>query len=210
MFIKKKSYSSKIWLKNHFNDIYFINSKKKGLRSRSWFKLHEIQKKHNVILKGMNILDLGSSPGGWSQYICNKIGKNGIIISYDIIPMKPISGVYFILGNNNNDFIYKYINKKIGNNKLDLILSDMSPNISGISSIDIPKFINLVKLSLNFCKKFLIQGGNYIVKIFQGDGFEKIFQHIKSKFIYVKIIKPKSSKNTSKEIYILAKGYITY
>ncbi|MGK2896857.1 MAG: RlmE family RNA methyltransferase [Candidatus Makana argininalis] len=208
MFIKKKSYSSKIWLNNHFNDIYFINAKKNKLRSRSWFKLNEIQKKYNIILKGMKVLDLGSSPGGWSKYVYDKIGQNGIIISCDIIPMKPISGVYFILGNINNNVIFQNINKKIGNNKIDLILSDMSPNISGISTIDIPKFINLIKLSLIFCKHFLNKGGNLVVKIFQGNGFEKIFKYIKSKFIYVKIIKPKSSKKKSKEIYIISKGYI--
>ncbi|MFI4853167.1 MAG: RlmE family RNA methyltransferase [Candidatus Makana argininalis] len=208
MFIKKKKHSSKIWLKNHFNDIYFINAKKKNLRSRSWFKLHEMQKKYNVILKGMKVLDLGSSPGGWSKYINDKIGKNGTIISCDIIPMKPISRVHFILGDINNNYIYNNILDKLGNNKLNLILSDMSPNISGISTIDIPKFINLVKLSLFFCKNFLIKGGNLIVKIFQGNGFEKIIKDIKSKFMYVKIIKPQSSKKKSKEIYILSKGYI--
>ncbi|MFI4847440.1 MAG: RlmE family RNA methyltransferase [Candidatus Makana argininalis] len=208
MLIKKKSYSSKRWLKNHFNDIYFINSKKRKLRSRSWFKLNEIQKKYNIIFKGIKVLDLGSSPGGWSKYIYNTIGTHGIIISCDIIPMKPISGVYFILGDINNSIVFKKISKKIGNKKIDLILSDISPNISGISTIDIPKFIHLVKLSLFFCKKFLIKGGNYIVKIFQGNGYEKIFKYIKTKFLDVKIIKPKSSKKTSKEVYILSKGYI--
>ncbi|MFI4846936.1 MAG: RlmE family RNA methyltransferase [Candidatus Makana argininalis] len=185
-----------------------MNSKKRKLRSRSWFKLYEIQKKYNIILKGMKVLDLGSSPGGWSEYIYKKIGKNGIIISCDMIPMKPIPGVYFILGDINNNLLHKNIYKKIGNNKIDLILSDMSPNISGISTIDIPKFINLVKLSLIFCKNFLKKGGSLIVKIFNGDGFEKLFRYIKSKFIYVKIIKPYSSKKTSKEIYIFARSYI--
>ncbi|WP_367670736.1 RlmE family RNA methyltransferase [Sodalis-like secondary symbiont of Drepanosiphum platanoidis] len=203
---KNRSESSKRWLKNHINDFYFRKKKIKKLRSRAWFKLEQIQKKDQIIKPNMNIIELGSSPGGWSQYIINKIGKNGLLISSDILPIKPIKKVIFFQGDILKKSFVNFLIKKINNKKINLIVSDMSPNMSGIPEIDVPKSIILANISFNLSKKILFNGGNFLVKILQGSGSEEFIKKIKSFFFKIKIRKPDASSSRSREIYILALG----
>ncbi|UNB92382.1 MAG: 23S rRNA (uridine(2552)-2'-O)-methyltransferase [gamma proteobacterium endosymbiont of Trioza apicalis] len=207
MFFKKTYLNSNKWMKNHFKDKYVKKAKKNKLYSRAWFKLSEIQKRDKILNLGMSIIDLGSSPGGWLQYIKKTIGENGLIIACDILPINSIKNVFFIKEDVCNNIILKKILKYVEKNKVDVVLSDISPNISGISEIDIPKFIYIIKNILNICKIFLKKNGNFVIKIFQGEGLNFYIKKIKFMFKKIKIRKPKASRVNSKEFYIIAKGY---
>lgn len=204
---KKRSPSSHRWLREHFNDKYVKQAHKLGLRSRAWFKIQEIHHKEHLFKQGMNLIDLGSYPGGWSQFARKQIGVNGMIIACDILPMEPINGVNFLQGDINNELIIKELKKIINDNNIQLIMSDISPNISGIPSVDIARSIHLAEIVLSLCYKFLIVGGSFVVKVFQGYGFDKYLKDVRVKFKNVKIRKPSVSRLRSKEIYIIAKGY---
>ncbi len=197
----------KKWIKLNLKNKFTILTKKKKLRSRSWFKIYEIQKKIKLIKKNDNVIDLGSSPGSWSKFIRKKIGINGKIFSCDIITMKKIKNVIFIKG----DICKKKTKKKIinitKNDKINLITSDISPNISGIKEIDYPKFKNIINHIINLCKKKLINKGNLLIKIFLGKNFSYILKKIKNMFKHIKIYKPQSSYTFSKETYIIALNY---
>ncbi|MFT8229941.1 MAG: RlmE family RNA methyltransferase [Enterobacterales bacterium] len=186
-------------------DPYFYAAKRNKLRSRAWFKLNEIQNKYNIIKPNMTVVDLGSYPGSWSQYVSQIISKNnGKIISCDKFLMKPIKNVDFFQGDLNNKIFVKKLYKKVGKYKSNLVLSDMSPNISGISSIDIPKSINLAKLALNICKYILDTNGNFLVKVFYGKHIDEYLKKISLIFKKIYIKKPEASKKKSREVYILA------
>ncbi|CUR53829.1 Ribosomal RNA large subunit methyltransferase E [Serratia symbiotica] len=206
MINKKRSSSSRRWLKEHFNDKYVQQAKKNKLRSRSWFKLNEIQKHDKLFNPGMIVLDLGSSPGGWSKYVIKKIGHYGRVIACDILPMSPIPGVEFFQGDLSNTLILKSLLKYIGKIKIQVVISDMAPNISGISSIDIPKSTYLVELALKICRNVLSLNGSFLVKVFHGDEFDACLQKIQSLFKEVKIRKPNACRVNSREVYIVAKG----
>lgn len=191
-------------------DYYTLKANKMGLRSRAWFKIDEIQKADNLLKPGMSVVDLGSNPGGWSEYVLDKIGKQGSIIACDILPMKKLKGVQFIQGSCFDKTTLEKIaisskDSKGKGSKVDIILSDLSPNITGISSIDIPNSIALIKIVLKLSINILKPGGNLLVKAFQGEGFDNINDKIRSIFNKVKIRKPKSSHCYSREIYIVAK-----
>ncbi len=197
----------KKWIKLYLNDKYTKIAYKKKLRSRSWFKIQEIQTKFNIFNRNNNIIDLGSYPGGWSKFLSENIKNIGKIFSCDILPMKKIKKVNFILGD-----ICKFntINKliKITNLfKINNIICDISPNISGIKEIDNPKIKNIINNVLYLCNKKLINNGNLIIKIFLGENFNYILKKIKNIFKTIKIYKPESSKKLSKEIYIIAIKY---
>ncbi|WMC18964.1 MAG: RlmE family RNA methyltransferase [Enterobacteriaceae bacterium PSpicST2] len=178
--------------------------------SRAWFKLDEIQKHYKIFKKNMIVVDLGAAPGSWSKYAKNKIGKNGVVIAYDIKKINPIKGIkYFKENILKNDFIDKITNY-IGYNKVDIIMSDLSPNISGISSIDIPKSINLFKSVIKICKNILKFKGICIIKIFQGNNFKYYIKYISLIFKKIKIFKPVSSRIKSKEIYIIAFHFLKF
>ncbi len=194
-----------IYLKS--NNIYTKLAKKNNLRSRSWFKIYEIQKKTNIIKKNDNIIDLGSSPGGWSKFLSKKINKIGKIFSCDIKPMKYIKKVKFIKGDISNIKTIKKIIKITKNYKINTILSDISPNISGIKEIDYPKFKKIIKNIILLFNKKLKKNGNLIIKIFLGKNFSYIIKKIKKIFKFIKIYKPQSSYSFSKEIYIIALYY---
>ncbi|OQM34188.1 SAM-dependent methyltransferase [bacterium endosymbiont of Pedicinus badii] len=176
------------------------------IRSRSFYKIEEMDKKYSLIESNFRVIDLGSSPGGWSQYISKKI-RNGKIFCCDILPMDPIEKTDFILGD-----ILKYETKnklfqKIKNQKVNAIFSDMCPNISGFSEIDIPNFFSLIRNILDICEKFLLKDGNLLFKFFYGKDMIKNLKKISSFFRFIKIEKPNYSKKSSKESYIIAKGY---
>lgn len=210
--MKKNKFNNKIsnFYKKKINDFYYKQSKIKKLRSRAWFKLDQINKKEKLFYSGMNVIDLGSHPGSWSQYVINKIKKNGNLLSCDLLPMKNISysRFKFIKGNIIDKLIINKILKYFNNKVVNIIISDMSPNISGISYVDNYNTIKLFNAAFNICKKLLSFNGYFLIKIFNNNDFSKYIKKIKNFFLKIKICKPKSSKSRSNEIYILAKKYL--
>ncbi|WP_343155039.1 SAM-dependent methyltransferase [Buchnera aphidicola (Kurisakia onigurumii)] len=203
---KNRSKSSSRWLREHFKDPYVNKCHLNKLRSRAWFKLKELDSVYSIFKKGMHVLDLGSSPGSWSQYAIDKIkNKNSEqILACDLLPMKPITGVHFFQG----DITKKYFLNKIliyfQMNQINVVMSDMSPNLTGISSIDIPKSIHLSNIALKIAIKVLHKKGFLIIKSFQGIGLSQLVKKIKNFFKIVKINKPNSSRSRSNEIFIIA------
>ena len=205
MTTKNRSTSSTRWLQEHFNYKYVQQAQKKQLRSRAWFKLHQIQQSDKLFYPGITVVDLGSAPGGWSQYVVMQIGNKGRVIACDILPMDLIVGVDFIQGDFRNPLVLKSLMEIIGKKKVQVVLSDMAPNISGIPAVDIPKAMYLVELALEMCLDILAPSGSFLVKMFQGETFDKYLHTIRSLFKNVKIRKPEASRNHSREVYIVAK-----
>ncbi|XOD69931.1 MAG: 23S rRNA (uridine(2552)-2'-O)-methyltransferase RlmE [Sodalis sp. (in: enterobacteria)] len=203
---KKRSESSNRWLQEHFSDKYVQQSQKNALRSRAWFKLDEIQHKDKLFRPGMSVVDLGAAPGGWSQYVVTQIGSNGRIISCDVDLIEPIEGVDFLQGDCRDPLMLKDLLKRIGKQKVHVVLSDMAPNMSGIPAIDIPKCLYLVEIALDVCRAILAPGGSFLVKVFHGESFDQYLRDIRSMFTKVKIRKPEASRARSREVYIVATG----
>ncbi|AZP36304.1 Ribosomal RNA large subunit methyltransferase E [Candidatus Annandia adelgestsuga] len=198
------------WYKNKINNFYYKQAKIKKLRSRSWFKLKQIDEKEKLFYSGMKVIDLGSSPGSWSLYVSSKIKKNGYLISCDLLSMNPIpfNNFKFIKGNILDKLIIKKILKILNNNKVNIIISDMSSNISGISYTDNYNNMKLFDSAFKICKKFLSFNGIFLIKVFQNNNFNDYIKKIKNFFLKIKICKPKASNSNSREIYILAKKYL--
>jgi len=201
-----KSKSSKGWLKEHFDDQYVKMSQEDGVRSRAVYKLQEMDEKDKLIKPGLNVVDLGAAPGGWSEYVAKKLNDKGTIVATDILPMDHLDGVTFIQGDFRENDVLDNILRQIENSKVDLVLSDMAPNISGVDSVDQPSSIYLVELALDFAQQTLDKNGRFLVKVFQGSGFDEYLKAVKSSFNQVKIRKPKASRARSREVYILAQG----
>lgn len=193
--------------KYFIDDQYIKKAKKQGLRSRAWFKLQEIDRIDRLFQNGMTVIDLGSAPGSWSSYVIKKIGHTGTVIACDKLPMKKLDGVNFLQGDCSDPEVLKILYSWIKYQKAQVILSDMSPNTTGISVIDVAKSIYLGKIALTVCQNVLISGGTLLVKIFQGIDFEKFLFNIRSSFNLVKIRKPDSSRICSREVYIVAKEF---
>ncbi|AOM41529.1 23S rRNA (uridine(2552)-2'-O)-methyltransferase RlmE [Xenorhabdus hominickii] len=203
---KKRSASSSRWLQEHFSDKYVLQAQKKGLRSRAWFKLDEIQQSDRIFKPGMTVVDLGAAPGGWSQYVVSQIGNRGRVIACDLLPMDPIVGVDFLQGDFRDELVLKTLLDRVGDNKVQVVMSDMAPNMSGTPAVDIPRSMYLVELALDMCRDVLAPGGSFIVKVFQGDGFDQYLREIRSLFTKIKIRKPEASRARSREVYIVATG----
>jgi 23S rRNA (uridine2552-2'-O)-methyltransferase len=203
-----KSKSSKNWLKEHFDDEYVRRSQQDGYRSRAIYKLIEIDEKDRIIRPGMTIIDLGAAPGGWSEYCVKKLGKNGTIVALDILPMDPIEGVVIIEGDFREDAVFEELLSVMNNNRADLVISDMAPNISGMGSVDMPRAYHLCELALDLARQVLHPGGGLLVKLFQGEGFESYSKELKTSFSKVVMRKPKASRPRSREIYALATGFL--
>ncbi len=197
---------SKTWNKEHEDDHYVQRAHKEGWRSRAVYKLEEIDKKYNLIQQGMNIVDLGAAPGGWSQYVAKKVGKSGKLIAIDILEMESINNVHFLHGDFTEQEIYESLREIVGQSPINLVLSDMAPNISGISSVDQPKAMYLAELAAEFALEVLAQDGGLLVKLFQGSGFDDYVKMLRSKFCKVLIRKPEASRSRSREMYALATG----
>ncbi|CAL4322168.1 RlmE family RNA methyltransferase [Buchnera aphidicola] len=204
--VKKKRSSSKFWLKNYFKDIYVRKAHIKNIRSRAWFKIDQINKKFNIFKGCQTILDIGCSPGSWSEYAISKIGRQKNIIGCDISTMKPITGVKFIQGDIKNSTTYSKIVQNLNNSKIDLLMSDLSPKTTGHVFVDVYKSIFLSKLTFNLFKNFLSKKGFFITKVFQGRECDLYFQFIKRNFFQVKIYKPLASRSQSREIFFIAKN----
>jgi 23S rRNA (uridine2552-2'-O)-methyltransferase len=202
-----KSKSSHRWLQEHFNDNYVKRARQDGYRSRAAYKLLEIQEKYHIIGKGMTVVDLGAAPGSWSEVVVKIIGETGKIIASDILSMKPIKNVKFIEGDFSNNKVIRLLLEHTGNCSVDLVLSDIAPNISGVKCVDQAKSIHLTELALDFARKSLKNNGTFLVKAFQGEGFDQFKQSLAQSFITVKIYKPDASRLRSTEIYLLGLGY---
>lgn len=203
----KRSKSSRRWLDEHFSDHYVKEAKKLGYRSRACFKLIEIQEKDRIIKRGMKLVDLGASPGGWSQMAVDWIGESGRIFALDILPMESIPFVDFIQGDFTQESVLEDLLKVLGGVQVDLILSDMSPNTSGMKAVDGPKAMLLCELALDFCDHSLRHKGAFLVKVFQGIGFDNYLKLLRQKFERVVVRKPLASRARSKEVYMLATGF---
>ncbi|MDG1688709.1 MAG: 23S rRNA (uridine(2552)-2'-O)-methyltransferase RlmE [Gammaproteobacteria bacterium] len=201
-----KSKSSNDWLREHFDDPYVKKAQKAGYRSRATFKLEEIDKKDKLIRPGMAIVDLGSAPGGWSDYASRKLGGKGTVVALDILPMTPLSGVHFIQGDFREDEVLDELNIVLNSEPIGLVLSDMAPNITGVDAIDQPSSMYLVELALHFAIENLSKQGVFLVKVFQGEGFDVYLKEMKDSFQKVVTRKPDASRARSREVYLLGRG----
>lgn len=204
---KKRSVSSQRWLKEHFDDQFVQKAQKKGLRSRAVFKLEEIQKRDKLIKKGQTVVDLGAAPGGWSQYVADYFNGDGQIIACDILAMDPIAGVDFLQGDFREESVLDALLERIGGKNVDVVLSDMAPNMSGNGTVDQARSMYLVELVLDMCHQVLKPGGSFAVKVFQGQGFESFLKDVRAAFNDVKTRKPESSRARSREVYLVATDY---
>lgn len=202
-----RSKSSKKWLQEHFDDVYVKKAQAEGFRSRAVYKLKEIDEKEHLIKPGMVVVDLGAAPGGWTQYLSKKMDGRGTIIALDILPMDALAGVDFILGDFQEESVLNELLALLPKTGVDLILSDMAPNMSGNAAIDIPRAMYLTELAFDFSGKTLKQGGNLLMKIFHGTGFDNLIKQARQQFRQVLIRKPLASRSRSRETYLLAKGY---
>ena len=202
-----RSKTSLGWLKRHVNDPYVKQAQKDGYRSRASYKLLEIQEKYKLIRPGMSVVDLGAAPGGWSQVTSRLIGGQGRLIASDILEMDSIPDVTFIQGDFTEDEVLAQILEAVGNSQVDLVISDMAPNMSGTPEVDMPKAMFLCELALDLAERILKPGGNFVIKIFQGEGFDVYLKDARKKFDKIQMIKPDSSRGSSREQYMLAWGY---
>ena len=203
---KKKS-SSSAWLKEHRDDVYVQRAQREGYRSRACYKLLELQSKDQLIRPGMTVVDLGSAPGGWSQVAAELVGHNGRVVASDILPMDGLAGVEFIKGDFTEDAVFDQIVEAIGDKPVDVLISDMAPNMSGMSAVDQPRSMYLVELALDMSRRVLAPGGCFVTKIFQGEGFDDLLKDTRGAFSRVLTRKPQASRPRSKEVYLVAKDY---
>lgn len=201
---KKFSKSSKAWMKEHIDDYYVQKAQKDGYRARAAYKLLEINEKTGLIKKGMTVVDLGSAPGSWSQVAGQLVGDDGILIASDILPMDTLENVTFIQGDFREEEIFNKIMDEVGVRRVDVVLSDMAPNTSGMSAVDMPRIMYLCELAVDFALNVLPDGGALIMKVFQGEGSPKLRADMQKKFSKIKSIKPKASRPRSKEMFWVA------
>lgn len=199
--------SSSEWLRRHVNDPYVKQAQLDGYRSRSAYKLIELNEKDRLIKPGMRILDLGSAPGGWSQVSGKLVGKKGRVLATDILPMEPIANVDFVQGDFNDDAVIAQLLEWLAGGKFDLIISDIAPNLSGIDSADQAGSMYFLELALDTVRKTLKPGATFVAKMFQGSGSDDYVKELRKSFEKVLIRKPAASRAQSREVYIVAKGF---
>ena len=202
-----KKGSSRRWLAEHHSDQYVKQARESGYRSRAVYKLEQIQRRDRLLRPGMTVVDLGAAPGGWSQYTAQVLKAQGRIVALDILPMDPISGVEFILGDFREESVLEQLQDSLGGQPVDLVLSDMAPNISGIAAADQARTMHLAELALEFCRQALRPGGSLLIKLFQGEGFDSYLKLLRENFKSVQIRKPDASRDRSREQYLLARNY---
>ncbi|BAP13183.1 MAG: 23S rRNA methyltransferase [Alcanivorax borkumensis] len=201
-----RSKTSKAWLKEHFNDPWVAKAQEQGYRSRASFKLLEMNEKDRLFRPGMAVLDLGAAPGGWSQVAGQLIGGRGTVIASDILAMDALPDVTFIEGDFREEVIYEQILMALGDQRADLVMSDMAPNMSGNSAVDQPRAMYLAELALDMAERVLEPDGVFLVKVFQGEGFEDYRKALQSRFKRVVSRKPAASRARSTEVYQLGFG----
>ncbi len=202
-----RSKSSADWLKEHVDDIWVQKAQQDGYRTRASYKLIELDDKDKLIRPGSVVVDLGSAPGGWSQVVAQRVGEKGLVIASDILEMDAIADVTFIQGDFTTEEVYDELVDVIDGRAVDLVISDMAPNMSGMSSIDQPGAMYLVELALDMARQVLKPNGSFVAKVFQGEGFDAYLADMKQSFAKVMIRKPKASRARSREVYIVAKGF---
>lgn len=202
----KRSKSSRRWLDEHVNDPYVKQAQKDGLRSRASYKLIELNEKDKLIRPGMLVMDLGSAPGGWSQVAGRLVGEKGRVLASDILPMDPLDNVDFIQGDFTDDAVFQQLLDKLNGRQPDLIISDIAPNISGVAAADQASSMYLVELVLDMVRQVLKPNGNFVAKVFQGEGSDEFLKDVRTSFEKVVIRKPESSRPRSREVYLVAKG----
>ena len=198
--------SSGRWLEEHFSDAYVQRAQIEGWRSRAAFKLEQIDLKDKLFQQGMAVVDLGAAPGGWSQYAGKRIGSGGRVIASDILPMDPLPDVAFVLGDFREPQPLAELTALLNGKPVDLVISDMAPNMSGNGAVDQPASMYLAELAMDFAQQNLRGGGQFLVKIFQGEGFDEYLRAARSNFNKVLVRKPDASRSRSREVYLLAKG----
>lgn len=201
-----RSKSSARWLQEHFSDPYVKRAQAEGWRSRAVFKLEELIDRDRLLRPGMTIVDLGAAPGGWSQVARERLGDKGRLIALDILPMQGIGGVEFILGDFREDSVLAELTRILAGAPVDLVLSDMAPNFSGVPTVDQPRSMHLVELAEEFAAAHLKVGGAFLTKMFQGEGFDEFVRRLRGGYERVSIRKPKASRARSPEVYALATG----
>ena len=201
-----KSKSSHQWLRSHFDDEYVKRAQREGYRTRAVYKLAEIHERDRLLRPGMTVVDLGAAPGGWSQDAAGVLKGQGRIIALDSLPMDELAGVEFIQGDFREDEVLDSLMEKLGETKVDLVMSDMAPNISGMGAVDQPRSMYLVELAVDFADKVLAAGGTLLCKVFQGEGFDPLLADLRKRYNKVLIRKPKASRPRSREVYLLARG----
>jgi 23S rRNA (uridine2552-2'-O)-methyltransferase len=202
-----RSKSSNQWLSEHVNDPYVKRAQADGYRSRASYKLLEIIKKDKLVRPGMMVIDLGSAPGGWSQVVAPLVGVKGRVIASDILPMDSMADVDFIQGDFTEDAVFDEIMAAVGEAPVDLVISDMAPNISGVNAADQASSMYLVELALDMARQVLKPKGCFVAKVFQGEGSEEYLKDVRSSFDKVVIRKPDASRPRSREVYFVAKGF---
>ena len=201
----KRSKSSKRWLAEHFSDEYVLRAQREGLRSRAAFKLEEIDQRDHLLRPGVTVLDLGAAPGGWSEYAGKRMQGKGRVLATDILEMEPLPGVEFVQGDFTQDEVLAELQRRLGGDPVDLVLSDMAPNMSGVDDVDQARAMHLAELALDLAQRVLRPGGDLLVKAFQGAGYEEFVKATRAGFESVVVRKPKASRSRSNEVYLLAR-----
>ena len=202
----KRTRTSNAWLREHVNDTYVQRARAEGYRSRASFKLIEIDDKDHLIRSGEVVVDLGATPGGWSQVVAKRMKGRGRVIALDLLEMEPLHGVDFIQGDFREENVLQQVEKMLSGEKVGLVLSDMAPNMSGVDSVDQARAMYLSELAVEFADKHLKKGGNFLIKLFMGEGFDAYMKDLKTRYTKVITRKPAASRRRSNEVYALATG----
>lgn len=202
----KRTQTSKAWMREHVNDPYVLRAKREGYRSRAAYKLQELDERDHLLKSGMIVVDLGAAPGGWSQVAAKKLGASGRLIALDVLEMQPLHNVSFIQGDFREEAVLGELVKVLAGHPVDLVISDMAPNISGIDLSDQARAMHLAELALEFSTEHLKPSGNFLVKVFQGEGFDEFVLQMRNGFQQVLTRKPPASRGRSNEIYLLGKN----
>ena len=203
----KKSKSSRRWLDRHFSDAYVKQARREGFRSRAAYKLLEIQERDRILKPGQVVVDLGAAPGGWSQLAQRLVGPEGDVIALDLLAMEPLPGVEFIQGDFREKTVLDRLQELLDGRPVDLVISDMAPNVTGMAAVDQPRAMYLCELALDFAREVLKPGGGMVIKVFQGEGFDHYLRELRTAFTKVVTRKPKASRPNSREVYLVAGNF---
>lgn len=203
----KRTKSSRRWLDEHFDDEFVKRAQAEGWRSRAVFKLAEIDERDRLIKPGMTVVDLGAAPGGWAQYVVKRTNGKARVFALDLLDIEPLAGVDFLQGDFREESVLAELERRLDGAPVDLVLSDMAPNISGMAAVDVPRAMYLAELALEFAGRALKPGGDLLMKVFQGEGYEDLVKSLRQAFASVSVRKPKASRPRSREVYLLARNH---
>lgn len=203
----RRSKTSGKWLKEHFDDPYVKRAQQEGWRSRAVYKLQEIDERDRLLRRGMTVVDLGAAPGSWSEWVARKVQPGGRVVALDVLPMDALPDVTFIQGDFREETVLEQLLATIGEHPVDLVLSDMAPNLSGMKAVDQPRAMYLAELSLDLAERVLRPGGDLLIKAFTGEGLDEFKRQLRSRFGKLQVRKPAASRPRSPEIYLLARDF---